>query len=99
MKNLEKLFDFTDLDENYEPFSNENERVIGEFKIETPKNIWIDEFVCLKSKMYSFECQDVFKNILGGISKLQSKHIIIEEYKKCLDGVEYERECNNSLLR
>ena len=26
-------------------------KVIGKFKIETLANIWIDEFVCLRSKM------------------------------------------------
>ena len=29
--------------------------VIGKFKIETPKNIWIDEFVCLRSNAYSYK--------------------------------------------
>ena len=32
--------------------------VIGKFSLETPKNIWIDEFVCLRSKIYSFKCGD-----------------------------------------
>ena len=26
-------------------FSNENKKVVGKFKIETPENIWIDEFI------------------------------------------------------
>ena len=29
------------------------------------------------------------------ISKCQSKQIKFEEYKKCLDGEEYQKECNN----
>ena len=32
-------------------------------------------------------------------SKSQSKHIITEEYKKCLDGEENRKECDNFLLR
>ena len=36
---------------------------------------------------------------LKGVSKSQSKHIKFEEYKKCLDGEEYQRECNNYILR
>ena len=32
--------------------------------------------------------------IKKGISKSQSKHIRFEEYKKCLDGEEYKKECN-----
>ena len=46
IENLEDIFDFSYLDENHELFSEKNKKVIGKFKIETPKNIWIDEFVC-----------------------------------------------------
>ena len=45
LKNLEDIFDFSNLDKNHELFTNKNTKVIGKFKIETPKNIWIDEFV------------------------------------------------------
>ena len=51
LKNLEDIFNFSNLDENHELFSNENKKVICKFKIETPKNVIIDEFVCLRSKM------------------------------------------------
>ena len=54
-------------------------KVIGKFKVETPKIIWIDEFVCLRSKMYAFKCGDDSKNKLKGISKSQSKHIKFQE--------------------
>ena len=76
LKNLEDIFDFSNLDESHELFSNKNKNVIGKFKIETPKNIWIDEFVCLRSKAYSFKCEnnDENKNKIKGISKSQSKH-------------------------
>ena len=57
LKDLEDIFDFSNLDENHELFSEKNEKVIGKFKIETPKNIWIDGFVCLRSKAYSFKCE------------------------------------------
>ena len=100
LRNLEDIFDSSNLDKNPELFSiQENKKVIGKFKTETPKNIWIDEFVCLSSKMFSFKCGDHSENNLGGVSKSQSKHIKFEEYKKCLDGEEYQRECNNYILR
>ena len=99
LKNLEDIFDFSNLDKNHELFSNKNKKVIGKNKIETPKNIWIDEFVCLRSKMYAFKCGDDSKNKLKGISKSRSKNIKFEEYKKCLDGEEYQRECNNYIIR
>ena len=47
LKNLEDIFDFSNLDENREIFSNKNRKVIGKFKIETAKNIWIEEIVWL----------------------------------------------------
>ena len=81
LKNLEDLFDFSNLDENHELYSNKNKKVFSKFKIETPKKFWIDEFVCLRSKAYSFKCKDntESKNKIKGISKSQSKHIKFEE--------------------
>ena len=35
LKNLEDKFDFSNLDEDHELFSNENKKVIGKFKNET----------------------------------------------------------------
>ena len=98
-KNLEDLYDFSNLDKNHELFSNKNKKVIGKFKTETSKSIYIDEFVCLRSKMYAFKCGNDSKNKLKGISKSQSKNIKSEEYKKCLDGEEYQHECDNYILR
>ena len=57
-KNLEYIFDFINLDKNHELFSNKDKIVIVKFKIENPKNIWIDEFVCLRNKMCAFKCGD-----------------------------------------
>ena len=92
LKNLEDIFDFSNLDKNHEFYSNKNEKVIGKFKIETPTNISIDEFVCLRSRSYSFKCKnnDENKNKIKGISKSQSKHIKFEEYYNCLFGKEYQ---------
>ena len=56
--NLKEIFDFSNLDENQELFSNKNKKILGTFKIETPKNIGIDEFLCLKSKVYAFKSGD-----------------------------------------
>ena len=44
--------------------------------------------------MYAFRCGDDSKNKLKGVSKSQSKHIKFEDYKKCLDGGNYQGECN-----
>ena len=99
LKNLEDIFDFSNLGKTHELFSNKNKKVIGKFKIEAPKKIWIDEFVSLISKMYAFKCGNDSKNKLKGISKSQSKNIKFEEYKKCLDGEEYQQECDKYITR
>ena len=101
LKNLEDIFDFSNIDANHELYSEKNKKVLGKFKIETPKNIFIDEFIALRSKMYAFKCKDKVedKNKLKGISKNQSKNIMFEEYKICLDGEELENECVNYILK
>ena len=101
LKNLEDIFDFSNLDENHELYSNKNKKAIGKFKIETPKNVVIDEFVCLRSKAYSFKCkiEDENKNKIKRVSKSQSKHIKFEEYKNCLFGKEYQKQCDNYIIR
>ena len=101
LKNLEDIYDFSNLDKNHELYGEKNKKVIGKFKIETPKNIIIDEFVCLRSKAYSFKCknEDESKNKIKGVSKSQSKHIKFQEYYNCLFGGEYQRECNNYIIR
>ena len=61
LKNLENLFDFSNLNKNHELFSNKNKKVVVKFKIETPKNIWIDEFVALRSKCYALNVEIMIK--------------------------------------
>ena len=55
----------------------------------------------MRSKAYSFKCknEDENENKIKGISKSQSKHIKFEEYYNCLFGGEYQRECNNYIIR
>ena len=88
MENLENIFDFSNLNKSHELFSNKNKKVIGKFKIEIPKNVNTDEFVCLRSKIYSCKGGDNSRNILKVVSKSQSKHTKFEEYYNCLFGGE-----------
>ena len=37
LKKLEDIIDFSNIDKNHEIFSNKNKKVIGKFKLETPK--------------------------------------------------------------
>ena len=99
LKNLEDLFDFSNLDKNHELFSNKNKKVVGKFKIETPENIWINEFVALRSKCYAFKCENNSKNKLKGISKSYSRNIKFDEDYNCLFGREYQKECDNYILK
>ena len=99
LKNLQDIFDFTNLDKNHELFSYKNKKLIGTFKIRTPKNIWIDEFVCLRNKMYAFKCGDDSKNKLKGIPNSQSKNNLFEEHKKCLGGEKCQEVCENYIIR
>ena len=99
LKNFQDIFDFSNLDESHEFLSNRIKKLIGFYKIETPKNIWIDEFSCLRSQMYAYKSGDDSKNKLKAISKSQSKNFKFVEFKKSLDGMEYQRECNNYILR
>ena len=98
---LREYFDFSNLNKDHELFSNINKKVLGKFKIETPKNIYIDEFVCLRSKAYSFKCNNKIenKNKLKGITKTQTKNIKFNEYYKCLFGDDYQKECENFVIR
>ena len=62
LKNLEDIFNFSNLEENHELFSTRNKRAIGKFKIEIPTNAIIDEFLRLRSKMSGFKCGDESEN-------------------------------------
>ena len=73
--------------------------VVGKFKIETPKNIWIDEFICSVSKAWSFKWIDENTNKLKCISESQSKHNKFGDYKKRLDAEIYQKECDIYFLR
>ena len=74
-------------------------KVDGEFKIETPQNVWNEDFVCFRSQAYSFNCNDGNTNKLKVISESQSRHIGFEQYKKCLDGKKYQKECDDYILK
>ena len=62
LRSLENLIDFSNFNENHQIFTNKYEKMIVEFKIETPKIICIEEFNCLRSKMYAIKGGDSSKN-------------------------------------
>ena len=48
--------------------------------------------------MYAFKCGDDSKNKLKGLCESQSKNINFEEYKKRLDGNDYQKNVINMLF-
>ena len=87
------------MNENHDLFSIKSKKVVGIFKKETPEKVWIDAFVALRSKCYAVICGIDSENKLKGISKSFSKSIKFDEYKKSLDGEEYQQECDNYSIR
>ena len=55
--------------------------------------------MCLRSKIYSFDCGDDSKNKFKGVYKSQRKHMKFTEYKNCLDGENYQKDSDNYLIR
>ena len=49
--------------------------------------------------MYAFKCENDNKNKLKIISNFQSKHIEFDENKNCLDGEDYQKECDKYIYR
>ena len=72
---------------------------LGNFKIATPEKIWIDEFVYLRSKTYSFKCGNKNTNKLKDLSKSYWKNIKTEEYYKCRFRGHYKQDCDIYLTR
>ena len=61
LQNLNNLFDLSNLKKNHELFSINNEKNVGRFIGETRKNVFVDEYVCLRSKAYSFKHDSIIK--------------------------------------
>ena len=81
LKNLEDIFELSNIDKNHELFSDKNKKVFGKFIIKTPKNIWIDEFNCLKSKMLSLNVEMVVKINLKEFLKINQKILNLKNIK------------------
>ena len=91
LQNLNESFDSSNLKEDHELFSNKSKQVVGKFKIETPENVFIDEFICLGSQASSLKCGIDDANKLKSISESQSKTNKIEKYYNCFFGGEYKK--------
>ena len=95
-----KMFDFSNLNKEHRLFSNEFKKIPGYLKIETPKSLYIDKFVCLRSKCYAYLTQlDGFNKKFKGIVKGYKKEISFDQYYKCLKNETYDRTCKQFCIR
>ena len=94
------LFDFSNLSKDHQLFSNEYKKIPGYLKIETPKSLYIDKFVCLRSKCYAYTSQlDGYENKFKGIVKGYKKEISFDQYYKCLMNQTYNQTCTQYCIR
>ena len=85
LQNQYKMFDFSNLNKEHKLFSNEFKKIPGYIKIETPKPLYIDKIVCLRSNCYAYTIQLYgYENIFKGIVKGYKKEISFDQYYKCL---------------
>jgi len=69
-------------------------------EIETPKTIFIDKFVALRSKAYSYNCRRKNVNVLKGIKKgVKNNEINFEDYANCLKGEKHKDEITQNILK
>ena len=73
--------------------------MVGNFKIEIGKNVFIGLFSCLRSKACSFKCGVDNKNKLKGIYKSQSKNNKFDEFYNGVFGGEDQGECDNYIIK
>ena len=60
------------------------EKIPGYLKMETPKSLYLDKFVALKSKAYSYIAEEKNVNILKGVKKgVKNNEISFEDYENC----------------
>ena len=85
MKKNQELYDTSNFPKDHFLFSNENKKVIGEFKDETG-GLPITEWVGLRAKMYSFLTENNQEKKTGkGIKKsVLKKEIKHQDFKDCL---------------
>ena len=64
--------------------SEKQEKVLGQFKVETPEGLWFDKFIALKSKSCCFIENGETNRKIKGISKVVCKKSTFEEHYSCL---------------
>ena len=100
LQHQHKMFDFSNLNKEHKLFSNEFKKIPGYLKIETPKSLYIDRVVSLRSKCYAYTTQlDGCDNKLKGIVKGYKKKISFDQYYKCLMNQTYDKTSKQFCIR
>ena len=100
LQNRYQIFDFSNLNKEHQLFSNEYKKIPGYLKIETPKSLYIDKFICLRSKCYAYTTQlDGYNNKFKGLVKGYKKEISFDQYYKCLTNQNYNVTCTQFCIR
>ena len=95
-----KMFDFSNLNKEHKIFWNDFKKIPGYLKMETPKSLYTDKFVCLRSKCYAYTTNiDEYNNKFKGIAKGYKKEISFDQYYKCLKNEIYDRTCKQFCIR
>ena len=83
MKNNKFFFDTANYDKNHELYDKTNNKVLGKFKNDCPKQI--KEILGLRSKVYSFitDGETESHNKCKGVKGYVAKTFIIDDYIKC----------------
>ena len=89
-------FDTSDYPTDHFLFSNANKKVLGKMKDETA-GVAIEEFVGLRSKMYSMTYYGQEKKTAKGIGRNAMRTVKHDNYKRCLFDCETTRAVNNTI--
>lgn len=77
------LFDFFNYPNTHELFDLKNQKMLGKLKDECGGNV-IQEFVGLRSKLYSYHVKDAdICKVKGIMRNTISKEITLDHYKNC----------------
>jgi len=91
MRQDSNRFDTSNYPLDHPLYSQTNKQVLGKFKDEH-NGVPAQEFVGLRSKMYSFKTKNSGKQVAKGIAKVfTKKHLRHEAYLRCLESPETKR--------
>ena len=95
LKHFKECFDFSDLDQSHELYSETNKKVIGKMKFETAPELDLDEAVFLRSKSYSLEIKRNHSHCKHKGVQYHNKYTL-EDHKYCLENNEIKYGVNYS---